>query len=404
MLVLGYALVSGVVRRWYVAPALIFVAAGMVLGPQGLDVVKVGPHAEGFTILAQAALTVILFNQAAALDLRTVMRRGHLTVRLLLIGIPVTIGLGTLTAVFALPVLPFWEAVCLAIIVAPTEVALIDALLEERRIPAQIRHALSTESGFYDGFAVAALLAAVALASEHKDHSVGRWAWFGFRTELVSVAVGMGIGLIGASVLSYAGRRGWMNDTWAQLATVALALVCFTAGERLHASGFVSVFAAGLIVATVSARTGGSDPKQVSEATGQLLELLVFVLVGGFAVIQAWRGAGWRVVAFVVVAVFAVRVAATTLALLGSGLSWRSRLFIGWFGPRGIGTLILGLLVLERGAIQEHALITQAAVVTVTLSLLVHSFTTRLGFRLFERELPTQNATPAVSPVCKRRG
>jgi sodium/hydrogen antiporter len=103
--------------------------------------------------------------------------------------------LGTLTAVLVLRVLPFWEAACLAVIVAPTEVALIDALLEDRRIPERVRHALSVESGFYDGFALAALLAALALASEQTDHAPGRWVWFAIRTELVTVAVGIAIGL-----------------------------------------------------------------------------------------------------------------------------------------------------------------------------------------------------------------
>src|SRR6202048_344971 len=140
VLVLCYAVVSGLVRRWYLAPALIFVVLGVVLGPSWLGLVKVDAHASGFTVLADLALTVILFNQASALDLRVVLRRGHLSLRLLGFGIPITVALGTLTAVLVLPALPFWEAVCLAIIVAPTEVALIDAVLEDGRIPQHVRH------------------------------------------------------------------------------------------------------------------------------------------------------------------------------------------------------------------------------------------------------------------------
>ena len=119
VLVFCYAVISGLVRRWYLAPALIFVAVGVVLGPSGLGVVGAGTHTEGFTVLAQLALTVILFNQASRLDLRTVLRRGYLPLRLLAIGMPVTIALGTATAVLVLPMLPVWEAVCLAVIVAP---------------------------------------------------------------------------------------------------------------------------------------------------------------------------------------------------------------------------------------------------------------------------------------------
>src|ERR1700742_3304848 len=183
--VLCYAAVSGLVRRWYVAPALIFVVLGIVLGPSCLGLIEAGADATGFTVLSELALSVILFNQAAALNLQNVFRRGDLPMRLIAVGIPATIALNTATAVLLLPVLPFWEAVCLAVIVAPTEVALVDALLEDRRIPERVRHALSIESGLYDGFALAGLLAALALASEQVDPAPVRWAWFAIRTEFV---------------------------------------------------------------------------------------------------------------------------------------------------------------------------------------------------------------------------
>jgi len=142
VLVLCYAVVSALVKRWYIAPALIFVALGMALGPFGFGVMDVGSDTQSFTVLAQLALTVILFNQAATLDLPSVVRRGHVTFRLLVIGIPLSIVLGTVVALLVMPVMPLWEAVCLAAIVAPTEVALIDALLDDRRIPERVRHAM----------------------------------------------------------------------------------------------------------------------------------------------------------------------------------------------------------------------------------------------------------------------
>jgi sodium/hydrogen antiporter len=386
IVVLCYAVVSGLVRRLYLAPALIFVALGMILGRFGFGLVDVGEHTEGFTVLAQLALTVILFNQASVLDLRALIRGRRVSLRLLAIGIPATIVLGTLTAVLLLPELPLWEAVCLAVIVAPTEAALIDALLEDRRIPERVRNALSVESGFYDGFALAALLAALAFASAQTDHAVQRWVWFAVRGELVSAAVGIVIGLAGAVVISRSHARGWMSDTWAQLATVALALVCFGIGERLHASGFVAAFAGGLAYAVFSPRSDvGPTMTVVSDAAGQLLELLVFALFGGFAVIPAWRDAGWRVVVFAVVALIGVRVAAVAIALLSSGLPLSDTLFIGWFGPRGIGSVVLGLLVIEQGEIHQHALIKQAVVIVVTVSLVVHSLTAPVGIRLRAR-------------------
>jgi NhaP-type Na+/H+ or K+/H+ antiporter len=399
IVVLCYAVVSGVVRRWYVAPALIFVVIGIALGPSTLGLTEDGRGAEGFIVLAQLALTVILFNQASMLDLRHVFSRGHLTVRLLAIGIPTTIALGTLTAVLLLPVLPLWEAACLAVIVAPTEVALIDALLEDQRIPEHLRGVLSAETGLYDGIALAALLATLAIASEQVDHAVGHWVWFVLRTEFVSVAVGIAIGLFGAAVISRSRQRGWMSDTWAQLATLALALVCFGVGERLHASGFVAAFAGGLAYALLSPKSGEMvEGTQVSAAAAQLLELLVFALFGAFTVIPAWREADWRVVVFAVVAVFGVRLVAVAVALIGSGEPMSNTAFIAWFGPRGIGTLVLGLLVVEEGNIVHESVLAQVVVVSVTLSLLVHSITAPVGIRLIARpEPPADTRSPSVA-------
>jgi NhaP-type Na+/H+ or K+/H+ antiporter len=139
-------------------------------------------------------------------------------------------------------------------------------------------------------------------------------------------------------------------------------------------------------------RAGAEIPSQVTDATGQLLELVVFAMFGGYAVFVGWRDAGWRVILFAVLALIVVRLVAVSIALFGSDLPARGRLFIGWFGPRGIGTLVLGLLMIERGEIQQSAMITQAVVVTVTLSLVVHSLTTPLGIRLWpvpQAEAPT---------------
>jgi sodium/hydrogen antiporter len=185
-----------------------------------------------------------------------------------------------------------------------------------------------------------------------------------------------------------------MSGTWAQLATLALALVCFGVGERLHGSGFVTAFTGGLAYAMVWPKSDApAAMTQVSDAAGELLELTVFALFGAVVVVPAWRDVGWRVVLFAVLALFVVRVASVAIALVGSGLPTRSTLFMGWFGPRGIGTLVLGLIVIERGELHEGALITQAVVVTVTLSLVVHSLAAPLGVRLCQ-----QNDTSADSP------
>ena len=382
VLVLGYAVVSEQVNRRFVAPALVFVLLGMALGPFGLHLLEAGPGTEGYTVLAQLALTVILFNQAAKLRFDRIRLHGPVTLRLLVVGIPLFVTLAALTATALLPVLPWWEAVCLAAIVAPTEAALIEALLEDRRIPERVRHALSVESGLYDGFALAILLIALGLASQRTDPTAGHWARFIFSTEILSLLAGAGIGLLGGLLVRWSRRREWMSDTWAQLATLALAFICFQAGESIEASGFVAAFTGGLAFSFITRREGADGvPTAVPDATAQLLELLVFAMFGAFAVIDGWRSADWQMVVFAVLAVFAVRIVAVLVSLVRTDLSMSHRVFIGWFGPRGIGTVVLGLLVIDRGEIQHADLIGTVVVVTVTLSLVLHSLTAAPGIR-----------------------
>jgi NhaP-type Na+/H+ or K+/H+ antiporter len=317
------------------------------------------------------------------------------TLRLLIIGIPLTVLLGAVTAAALLPVLPWWEAVCLGAIVAPTEVALIESLMEDRRIPERVRHALSVESGFNDGFALAALLIALGLASARTDPGKGHWAWFIFSTEILSLLAGGLVGLVGGAIVTWSRRREWMTDTWAQLATLALAFICFQLGERIEASGFVAAFTGGLAFSFVSRRRSEDEPPtQVSDAAGQLLELLVFAMFGAFAVIDGWRQANWRIVLFALLALFAVRMVSVLIALVATDLPMSSRVFIGWFGPRGIGTVVLGLLVVNRGELESIGLISTVVVVTVTLSLVLHSLSTAPGIRM---QASARVATPSSS-------
>jgi NhaP-type Na+/H+ or K+/H+ antiporter len=201
-----------------------------------------------------------------------------------------------------------------------------------------------------------------------------------FSTEFASLLAGGAVGLLGGLVVAWSRRHEWMSDTWAQLATLALAFVCFQLGEQIEASGFVAAFTGGLAFSLITRRRTDEDiPTQVSDAAAQLLELMVFAMFGAFAVIDGWLRADWRVVLFAVLALFAVRIVTVLVSLVRTDLPMSDRWFIGWFGPRGIGTVVLGLLVINRGEIENTELISTVVVVTVTLSLLLHSLTLAPG-------------------------
>jgi len=216
---------------------------------------------------------------------------------------------------------------------------------------------------------------AVAHERERTHAGLGDLAWFLIRTELMSVVVGLMLGAIGGAVITWSRQRGWMSDTWAQLSMLMGALLCFEVGGLLDGSGLVAAFTGGLGFAFVVNRTGSRPDTHVSDAAAHLLELGIFAMFGAYAVVVAWRDVGWRVVAFAVIAVFGVRLIAVSVALIRTDMPARDRLFIGWFGPRGLGTIVLGLLMIEQTVPQREYWIMQTVGVTVSLSLVLHSLT-----------------------------
>jgi NhaP-type Na+/H+ or K+/H+ antiporter len=368
----------------------------MALGPFGIGAIDVGHDTNNFLFPAELALTLILFNQASAIELSDVVRHRGITFRLLVIGIPLSLALGTLTAVLLVPIMPLWEAIAVAAIVAPAEVALISALLDDHRIPGRVRHALSTESGFFDGLALTTLVVALTMSDEHeRTEGLGQLFWFLARTEVFSVVVGLILGAVGSAVIAWSRRRGWMSDTWAQLSMMVGAVLCFEVGELLDGSGLVAAFAGGLGFAFVAERTGSRPDTHVTDAGAHLLEVVIFAMYGAYAVVVAWRDVGWRVVVFALVALFGVRIVAIFIALIRTDLPTRDRLFIGWFGPRGLATIVLGLLMIEHTRPELDYWITQLVGVTVSLSLVLHSLTVWPGINWLAKRAVTSDVDVA---------
>ena len=243
-------------------------------------------------------------------------------------------------------------------------------------------------------------LAALAVANEQERTHAGfdDLAWFLVRSEVMSVVVGLILGAIGGAVITWSRQRGWMSDTWAQLSMLTGALLCFEVGGQLDGSGLVAAFAGGLGFAFVAKRTGGRPDTHVSDAAAHLLELVIFAMFGAYAVVEAWRDVGWRVVAFAFVAVFGVRLIAVMVALVRTDLPTKDRLFIGWFGPRGLGTMVLGLIMIEHSDEHLEYWITQAVGVTVSLSLLVHSLTVWPGINWLATKEPVEVGKIGSSP------
>jgi NhaP-type Na+/H+ or K+/H+ antiporter len=313
-------------------------------------------------------------------------------VRLLGIGIPLTILLGLLGAVLVVPGLLFWEAAILAAILAPTDAGLGEMIVSSPRVPVRIRQALNVESGLNDGLSVPFLMLFIALAQAAETggalQTLLRYAWeqVGYGT-----LVGLGIGLGGGWLIGLARQRGWLAESFLQLTLLALPFLCLLASKPIGASPFIAAFVGGLVV-----RVGFKDVSEhmveFSQQEGQLFDLFVFFLFG--VVVGPILGAfSWAVALYAVLSLTLVRMLPVAISLAGTRLSRSSVLFMGWFGPRGLASIVLALVFLEQEAhLPGQPIISLAVTASVLFSVLAHGISTVPGIGWYAKQLEPLSA------------
>lgn len=373
LLVLGYAAVSQPLRRVSLTPPLVFVLAGVALGPAGLGIIQLGVDEPTVRILAEITLALILFSDAARIDLGVLRAEYHLPVRLLAVGMPLAIAVGTGAALLLLPGLGVWEAALLAAVLAPTDAALMQPVVGDRRVPVRVRQALNVESGLNDGLVLPVITVLVAAAG-------GRSAATGAGGRVVAeqlgygVGVGLALGYLGARVVDGAATRGWMGRRLEQLATLAVALAALGLTQWLGGSGFVAAFSAGMTFGVV-ARDRCGPIYDFTEEEGHLLSLITFLVFGVALVGPALGEVGGRPLLYAVASLTLVRIPAIWGALVGTGLHHDTVAYLGWFGPRGLASLVFALVVVEESGLPAAGPILDVTVVTVLFSVVAHGLT-----------------------------
>lgn len=400
--VLGYGLVSSRIERTAITPPMMFTFAGLLVGPLGLALAapEIG-HAAIHT-LAEVTLMLVLFTDAARIDVRTLIRDHNVPVRLLGIGLPLTIVLGALVATTLFPSFSIWEAAVLGVMLAPTDAALGHAVVSNPRVPVRIRQALNVESGLNDGLVLPVLLICLALAgaSGTADGTVG-WIRFAVLQVTIGPAVGVAVGLVGGRLVDRAVSTGWMNDVFRDLSLIGLALLAFGISEVLGGNGFIAAFAAGLALGA-AVRDHCQGLYAFAEAEGQLLTLLVFLVFGAVLVPQMSGLFSGSVLLYGLLSLSVIRIVPVWLSLFGLKLSWPTVAFVGWFGPRGLASILFGLLIVERSAIMSTDLIFSIVVLTVLMSIVAHGLTAIPGAAWYARHADTMRDkpdTPELQPT-----
>ncbi|WP_299822109.1 cation:proton antiporter [uncultured Jannaschia sp.] len=381
---LVFACVSARAQTGAVSPPMAFAALGLIIGADGLRLVELSTDSEFILKLAEITLALTLFIDASRIDVTALDRRHAIPIRLLAIGLPLTMLAGTGAAWLLFPALGLWGAAVLAVALAPTDAALGQAVMSNRAVPLRVRQALNVESGLNDGLAFPALLVVATLAAGAEGRGAQGWAAFIAAQLLLGPLVGAAVGWLAARASEQATARGWMDETYLRLAALAVPLLAYGLAETVDGNGFLAAFSCGLMVAARGGRLRGAAGA-FGEAEGQLLALAVFVLFGA-VLLPDLAGLSWRHGVFAALALTVLRMGPVALALLGTGLRPATVAFLGWFGPRGMASVIYLLLVLEEYTIFPGLDDLRLTVlVTVAASILLHGISAAPLARLYGR-------------------
>lgn len=357
------------------APMLV-TSVGIMVGPLGFHWLAPALDTAWLKTLAEFGLAVILFTDASQIQRSHLVKFEILPIRLLAIGLPLTMVLGALLAV---PILGLsWLAACwLAIMLAPTDAALAQSIFSKQEIPERLRHSITVESGLNDGLALPILLFVLALMQAGQYAMINSWHWplFLLQQFVVGTLTGLVVGRYGGRLIQFASDQRWMPPQYQRLSSLALALLAWAGAEVLGGNGFIAAFLAGLFLeahrAVVIQRL-----REFGEAEGELLSLLVFFLFGLVFVAEAWPLLQWQHLLYALLSLTLVRILPVLIALIGSGLNLRSQLFLAWFGPRGIASILYLLLAVDQlgyaSQIPEYNNIFSTTVITVLLSIFIH--------------------------------
>jgi NhaP-type Na+/H+ or K+/H+ antiporter len=370
--VFAWGTLSSRLERFDVTAPIIFVLAGLLLTHGPLAVLGYAPSPELVKALAEITLVLVLFSDASRVRLRDLRADVGLCLRLLGIGLPLTIGLGVLLALALFNGMSIWLALLVGAALAPTDAALGAGVMVNPAVPARIRRLLNVESGLNDGIATPVVVVAIAGAAtaEHAA-SVGPGA---AAAELaLGVLVGAGTGGAGGFIVHVARRRGWAEAGFAGSAVLALAVCAYACALALHGNGFIAAFTGGLAYGATSGK-GGERLVPYVEETGALVSLLVWLAFGAIAVVPAFEGLTWQRVLYAALSLTVIRMVPVALALAGRRLGRAAVAFVGWFGPRGLASVVFALLALEDlGQPAEPAV--SVIAFTVLLSVVAHGLT-----------------------------
>ena len=371
LMIFLFGLVSKASERWYVTGPMVFVIVGIGVSPLGLDLFTMHATNDTVKLIAEITLMLILFTDATMINAEALKAPPRLSLRLLGIGLPLTMLFGFGLGVLLFDSFSWWVIAIVALILSPTDAALGQAVIKSPIVPDRIRQSISVESGLNDGIALPPILACMAALGAGASEHEGAWGVFMLKQLGLGVIVGALVGWIGGQLMDRVASRGWMESTFQRLSALALALLSFALAESVEGNGFIAAFCGGLALGTRSPEIR-KRVQEYGEAEGTLLSLGVFLMFGLVMVPVALEYWHWREFLYAFASLTVIRMVPVAISLIGARLGWPTIAFVGWFGPRGIASVLYLLIVVTTLGVAgyEHPL--SIIVLTVLLSVVAH--------------------------------
>jgi NhaP-type Na+/H+ or K+/H+ antiporter len=405
-----YALVASRLDRWSISAPMVFAATGFLLGPSVLNALPFRVGDEVALTVTELTLALLLFADASTVRLREVEGDALLPGRLLLLGLPLTIAVGTLVAGLMFRDIGWAAAAVIATILAPTDAALGLAVFTNRAVPVRIRRALNVESGLNDGLATPFLTLFLALLAS--EEGIGHGSWLAKSSEQIALALATAlvVGGVGGWLLSQASARGWTSDVSEELAVLALALLSYGGAIAIGGNGFVSAFTAGIVFGAMT-RDRERRSVEFTETLALFLSFVVWTLFGAMLVGPVLtRRIAVAPIAYAALSLTVIRMVPVAASWMGLGLRSRTIAFAGWFGPRGLASVVFTILTvqtLHRSGIAADTIV-EVATWTILLSVFAHGlsaspFSRRYGHWIGEQAGPLPELAEAPEPRFRRR-
>lgn len=395
-----FSMLSGKLKGTVITAPMVFIAFGYLIGPGVFNAVEVEIDQGVIHLIAEITLILVLFSDAARINVAQLIKDHNLPLRMLAFGLPITMIAGTVTATIIFPNFPLWEAALLAAILAPTDAALGQAVVSAHAVPVRIRQAINVESGLNDGIALPAVLLFAALASSSHGTDSNNWVLFAILQVTLGPLAGVFIGYFGGKLLDTAVEKGWVTNSFQGIGVLSLAFFTFSIAELVGGNGFIACFVGGLVFGN-TIKHPCKFLFEFMEGDGELLILITFLIFGLTMLPAGIELLNPMYLLYALLSLTVIRMLPIAISLIGTGVRLPTHLFLGWFGPRGLASILFVLLILEESEIMYGTEILTVTVITVVLSAFLHGISAAPLANLYSKLVSSMGECQEIKPVCE---